>query len=190
MFILYFSIRAGASPPLIRAMPERKHFFLKEVFPDRSWCFICDILSQMMSSILQRPSVCAHSQLAVQQIVIFCIIGFQSSKQSSEICAIVHNWVLYLWAIVREMQTSLMGFCSSECSELLMWTMIVMMTSISHEGQCVHIPNLSCNIAPSSFLRQSLPSDDVDSTSDDVDASMRFLSEDSVQIRCLHHKDF
>ena len=47
--------------------------------------------------------------------------------------------------------------------------------NISH--QCVHIPNLSCNIAPSSFLRQSLPSDDVDSTSDDVDASMRFLSE-------------
>ena len=60
--------------------------------------------------------------------------------------------------------------------------------NISH--QCVHIPNLSCNIAPSSFLRQSLPSDDVDSTSDDVDASIRFLSEDSVQIRCLHHKDF
>ena len=114
----------------------------------------------MISSILQRPSVCAHSQLAVQQIVIFCIIGFQSSKQSSEICAIVHNWVLYLWAIVREMQTSLMEFCSSECSELLIWTMIVMMTSISHEGQCVHIPNLSCNIAP--FLPQCLPPGDVD----------------------------
>ena len=28
-----FLIRAGPSPPLIRAMPERKHFFLREVFP-------------------------------------------------------------------------------------------------------------------------------------------------------------
>ena len=33
MYILYFLIRAGVSPPLIRAMAERKHFFLHEVFP-------------------------------------------------------------------------------------------------------------------------------------------------------------
>ena len=33
IYILCFLIRAGPSPPLIRAMPERKHFFLMEVFP-------------------------------------------------------------------------------------------------------------------------------------------------------------
>ena len=32
MYIVYFLIRAGASPPLIRAMPEII-FFFKEVFP-------------------------------------------------------------------------------------------------------------------------------------------------------------
>ena len=30
---MYFLIRARPHPPLIRAMPERKHFFFHEVFP-------------------------------------------------------------------------------------------------------------------------------------------------------------
>ena len=33
IYKVYFLIRARPSPPLIRAMPERKHFFSKEVFP-------------------------------------------------------------------------------------------------------------------------------------------------------------
>ena len=43
MYILYFLIRAGASPPLIRAKPERQHFFLKEVFlnPSTNSCRLC-----------------------------------------------------------------------------------------------------------------------------------------------------
>ena len=34
IYKVYFLIRARPSPPLIRAMPERKHFFSREVFPN------------------------------------------------------------------------------------------------------------------------------------------------------------
>ena len=54
-----FLIRARPSPPLIRAMPERKHFFSKEVFP----CIL--IYFNILTNILALYEYC------VQQCVAF-----------------------------------------------------------------------------------------------------------------------